>query len=700
MNMKTNNLVAAWALLLSLPQLSTAADPDLPYESGSTGADGDLILAQSLPNRYDFAYAFDASRNETVLFSGHDLGEAGRRSAGFKPETWVFDGTQWAQRTHATFVSARSNVDMVYDVERQQIVMFGGQRADNVILGDTWIWDGTDWTEQTPASAPSPRRYHAMVWDAENDRVLLFGGQDASNPSVWFGDLWAWDGTTWTEIDTPETQADLRRQDYGDMVWDSANNRAVYYNDWSRRTFIFSGGTWTEVVTSQKPALGPDQRMVYDPVRDEVISTGRFRTWVFKNNEWELKTPANQILNRSSNQHGIVWDSQANHVLLFGGYGDHLGRNVFQDTRSWDGTTWTRILGRRFTVDMAEKADGVWNYEAITIPATVDVVFTKNEANSPVTWLATGEVKIDGRILLNGQTAPANNQTGAVARGGPGGFDGGIGGIRFDVSGSYTGTAGQGPGGTPSPTEPSQSATYGNYNGVYGNTLIQPLIGGSGGGGGSSSATANGGNGGGGGGAILIATSRDIELNGLVLATGGGRGSGAGLGGGGSGGAVRLVADRLVGSGSIDARGGNNRTGTNNGRVRLEAFFRPLAANVTTPVPSATAPVEAIDLTDQPDLRVISVAGNNVADPPTGSLNSPDVVFTAAGEITVTVEGDNIPPGTPVTLRITTSEGIINLPASNAASVTLSAGGTASFTTMVPAGLGTIQAFAEFTLSE
>jgi hypothetical protein len=92
------------------------------------------------------------------------------------------------------------------------------------------------------------------------------------------------------------------------------------------------------------------------------------------------------------------------------------------------------------------------------------------------------------------------------------------------------------------------------------------------------------------------------------------------------------------------------------------------------------------------------VKGVNVVQPPTGSFQSPDVVFSEPGPVTITVTAANIPDGTPVTARIVTASNTINLPAAADPPVTLAAG-TANFTTTVPAGHGTIQAFATFNIN-
>jgi hypothetical protein len=337
---------------------------------------------------------------------------------------------------------------------------------------------------------------------------------------------------------------------------------------------------------------------------------------------------------------------------------------------------------------MTGRANGIWNFTSITVPGSVGVTFKKNAANTPVTWLATENVVIDGWVAVDGGPGLGTNVPELVGKGGPGGFDGGIGGTRFDISGLYAGMPGQGPGGGAAGTTNAQGGTDGTYRTTYGNAYLQPLIGGSGGGGGASYPAANGSSGGGGGGAILIASSKDITVNGAIYARGGyGFQGSPNNGGRGSGGAVRLVADRLLGAGPIYA--------DSTGRIRLEGFYRQLAAASHSTPPSGSAPTETFAAAANGQLIVSNVAGLPIAQPPTGSLLSPDVVFAQAGQITVTVAATNIPDGTPVTVRITTGAGVINLPATG--TVTLS-GGTATFNATVPAGLGTIQASAQYTV--
>ena len=64
---------------------------------------------------------------------------------------------------------------MAYDAARGQVVLFGGY-GNISEYGDTWVWDGTNWTQKSPAISPSLRESHAMAYDAARGQVVLFGG--------------------------------------------------------------------------------------------------------------------------------------------------------------------------------------------------------------------------------------------------------------------------------------------------------------------------------------------------------------------------------------------------------------------------------------------------------------------------------------------------------------------------------------------
>lgn len=676
--------IPVWAASLLCLTSVWAIDPDLPYSSTSTGADGALSFPRIIPGGFQHTeMAFDPVAGKVILFGGNG-------PSGISSDTWEWSGGDWVRLSPATTPPARYGHRMVYDSVRQEIVMFGGYR--NGELGDTWVFKNGNWTEKTPAVAPDSRYYANMVFDAHPDRqkVVLFGGAGTG------ANTWLWDGTTWQELDTP---TDPPNYHSAGITYDAVRQEVVMFNG-QGQTWTFDGANWTQKSPVNEPSGRYGSRLVFDPVRNESIliaGEGRNDVWAWNGVNW-LRRDGVTIQRW---YFGAVWDSARSRVVLFGG--DTPGDNYTADTLLWDGTAFQKVSGEIQEFDMSSRANGIWNFTTINVPPGVTIAFRKNAANTPVRWLATGDVNIEGTLNVSGQRGDNSLPLGVVAQGGPGGFAGGRGAVRRDQSGSLVGAPGQGPGGglpgTSRQTSPNerdgQNGNFGDAGspGAYGNVFIQPLVGGSGGGGGASDENTNGGNGGGGGGAIFIASSRDITVNGAIEANGGDiEWTGASYGGRGSGGAILLRADRISGTGRLDAFGGN--TGHLNGRIRLEAFYRQLAGQ-TRPVSVNSAPIANTDFNTLGSLTVTRIAGNNVPPVPSGNTLTPDVIFTSAGPIAVTVQGAGIPVGTPVRLRVTTSEGVIA-----AGPVNLAADNTAVFSDVnVPAGIGTIQAFAEFQVS-
>jgi hypothetical protein len=535
---------------------------------------------------------------------------------------------------------------MDYDAARQQVVLFGGYGFS--AYDDTWEWNNTRWTLKNPTQRPSARYEHAMIYDSTRQVMVLFGDLGVSSD---LNDTWEYYGTTWT-LKTPASSPEPRYSHA--MVYDAARQRVVLFGGYS------SSGVY-----------GND-------------------TWEYDGITWTQRTPATSPPGRFG--HAMAYDSTHQVTVLFGGY-----YSIFNDTWLWNGTTWSAPVQTQTSpvVDMSTRPDGIWHYTTIDIPAGVKVSFKSNPANTPVVWLATGAVHIAGEIDLDGATNASNVDPGNEAPGGPGGGAGGLGGKRFDVSDSYTGTPGEGPGGGLPGTTTGQYGGSGGYGTpgseplggpAYGNRLVRPLLGGSGGGGSASSDTSDGSNGSGGGGALLIASSDTIQISGSIHANEGPLSCfSTSCGGYGSGGAIRLVANRIEGNGSLSAYS----SGGGQGRIRLEAFFVPSSLNVS-PLHTAALPLTT-GLANAGLIRITSVAGQVVPTPPGGNTNTPDVVFTAAGNITISLATTTIPPGTPLTVRVTAAGQVISVQ-----STPTDASGNAMATVTVPAGVGTIQAFATY----
>ncbi len=668
----TRSLLAALSTCASL-----LAQTDLPYSSGSTGADGPLTF-RTIPTggRYIHALAYDAARNRTVLFGGYNPNLS---SGGALGDTWLFDGANWTQVNPATSPPRRYYARMVYvPWNGGELVLFGGQDQNNTRLNDTWVWNGVTWAQLSPPSSPSARYSPAMAYDAQHDKIVLFGGGGGGT------DTWLFDGTTWSQPSTPTSPP---AWDQAVAVFDGERKNVVLVD--YDGTYLWDGANWTKTNPTVAAPQSGRAGIAYDPIRKEVLlfgGQGHNTTFAWNGVTWADQNPANSPPACYSTE--MVFDPGQGKVILFGGQ-TQVGDSYSGDTWAWDGTNWSFVSGRTQFFDMTSRPTGVWNYTTINIPAGIAVQFIKNAANAAVRWLATGNVQVDGSLVLDGGFGDNNLPPGVGGAGGPGGYDGGHGAIRMNQSGSAVGSPGQGPGGGLPGTQAGAVATrdgkaalFATTPGGYGNIYLQPLLGGSGGGGGSSSDTTDGGSGGGGGGAIMIASSRDIVINGTIFSRGGQvQYSGASLGGRGSGGGILLRADRISGSGSIDA--------TPDGRIRFEAYYRSLAGS-TQPTSVNSAPVAGADFATTGLLTIASVKGANVQQPPSGNMLTPDVIFTDAGPVDIVVQASNVPNGTPVSLRITTVNGVITPPSQNINN------NSVTFNVAVPKGIGTLQAFATF----
>jgi len=281
----------------------------------------------------------------------------------------------------------------------------------------------------------------------------------------------------------------------------------------------------------------------------------------------------------------------------------------------------------------------VYKYTSVNIPTNVTMSFIANETSAPIVWLVDGDVTINGTLNLSasGSTAGAG---GFVARPvnrntmvGGSGYGGGTG---IEVEARHH--------------EESSSGSLGDAR-AYGNATLIPLYGGSNGGARSFSGSP-----GGGGGAILIAATGSITLEGSITA------KGVGSGGfsdkvPGSGGAVRLVSEKLSGSGTIDVRGTNV---SGKGRIRLEAktdisFFDVYFSTAGPRVSKAVADDRPV--TVQPDTfpscTILSVDSAQAPTDPLASLTTPDIQVPTSTNVTVEIEVRNAEPTTStVELRI------------------------------------------------
>lgn len=330
----------------------------------------------------------------------------------------------------------------------------------------------------------------------------------------------------------------------------------------------------------------------------------------------------------------------------------------------------------------------VYKVGNLTINAGATLTFLNHPTNAPVVILVQGDFVCNGAILLDGSS---QNQNGALAPGGPGGFKGG----SVFYSAANPQSAGTGPGGGFTTGSHGGAGSYGLLGSgqsgpTYGTVACIPLIGGSGGAG-----SGNGYGGGGGGGALLLAVRGNSTFGngGMMGARGGSSWSNGIVGGSGSGGAIRLITNGLSSSNSslLDVNGGTGGNAGGGGRVRIETNSGSFIGQIAGAAPSVAVPggtAQLWPLNTAPTAKVARIGSIFIGSDPQGGFGLPDAVVSSAAAQLVRVECTNVPvDGTwAVQVRVTPRFGN----ATNYVAV-LQGGGTPGFsvwTVSVPFGVG------------
>jgi hypothetical protein len=77
---------------------------------------------------------------------------------------------------------------MAFDSGRGVCVLFGGESGTSP---ETWEWNGTNWAQGMPATTPSDRIRPGMAFDNAQAVCVLFGGTNNSPPLA-EADTWEW----------------------------------------------------------------------------------------------------------------------------------------------------------------------------------------------------------------------------------------------------------------------------------------------------------------------------------------------------------------------------------------------------------------------------------------------------------------------------------------------------------------------------
>lgn len=310
-------LAAPFALLVSaLPLI--AQDWRAGYPPAEPGA------------RNGTRMAFDAARNELVLFGGQSP------TATLLADTHVWNGTTWTPRSPAASPIARQNHEMCYDSVRQRVVLWGGL-AGVAMLTDTWEWNGATWSQVVTPAFPSGRIGANLVFDGS--RSLLFGGNGTGGAR---NDLWSFNGTAWTQL-APATVPPARY--YHAMASNGAGEVIVFGGfqsgvGYGNTTWRFDGTNWSQQAPTTSPSARGASPMVWDPVHSRYLLWGGTDsfftayedTWAFAGGQWTQLPTTRSPAGRSRS--GVAWYGPQQRFVLYGG--NYVQMGDLRATPMWE----------------------------------------------------------------------------------------------------------------------------------------------------------------------------------------------------------------------------------------------------------------------------------------------------------------------------------------------------------------------------
>jgi hypothetical protein len=281
--------------------------------------------------------AYDSESNKIILFGGFGEPFEGNELTPYG-ETWAYDvaTNTWTEMKPASGPPENGGIDLVYDIESDRVIRFGGQWKTN----DTWAYDynTNTWTEM--ADGPKYRMGYRMAYDAESDRCILFGGLPW--PPGAFNETYAYDfnSDTWTKM---EPSISPQGRNFHAMAYDPQADRVILFGggDWDYDmddtwAYDYNTDTWEEIKLSDgtHPGTREGHAMVYDSSADQMLLYGGMRQWGgdvggletwsfdYSTSTWTFLEPDQTPGRRSA--HAMAYDAQADRVILFGGQSTEL----------------------------------------------------------------------------------------------------------------------------------------------------------------------------------------------------------------------------------------------------------------------------------------------------------------------------------------------------------------------------------------
>lgn len=277
----------------------------------------------------------------------------------FLNQTWTWNGSTstWTNQS-ATLINSNGplpgRINFVMGYDGTNVMLFGGQSGSSLtgVLQDTWVWNGTTWAQAAPATVPFGR-YGAATSNHGSNQVVMFGGQNLLYKVL---ETWIWNGSTqnWSQVSVANGGSPNARTDHmmagtlsGTTVLFGGQGTNSQFND----TWTFNGTVWTQKFPASSPSVRSDAQMVYDSVNSLFVMFGGKNAYNYLPETWTYNVTTNVWTQVSvgagpSGRIGaqMAFDTQSGKTILFGGL-NATNNYPANDTWAFNGATltWTQL---------------------------------------------------------------------------------------------------------------------------------------------------------------------------------------------------------------------------------------------------------------------------------------------------------------------------------------------------------------------
>jgi hypothetical protein len=281
-------------LVLFGPSVSTALGVTWTYQAGKWSQ---LNVTVAPSNRSGAMISYDPVAKAVILFGGVENAQGGATS--FPNDTWSFSGGVWTNVTTQSpqAPSGRWGGGLAWDAAAGAMILFGGQNESGV--SDTWAYNKGNWTQLFPSVSP-PAGGGPMVYDAASSEVVLFGGRNPlCIPNMDCNETWTFSSPrgNWTLLNL--TVAPPARA-FDAMAYDNLTGTTLIFGGYCDSQpylfgdlWTFNGTSWSQLNSSDTPPPMAYGAMAFDPLANETVLVGGFNRSSPLASSWELNSSDN-----------------------------------------------------------------------------------------------------------------------------------------------------------------------------------------------------------------------------------------------------------------------------------------------------------------------------------------------------------------------------------------------------------------------